>query len=61
MSAPTPYQDQEQLRVGYNQHHLSFKEVRARISWDHLAINEGGRGIYVDAEWAVVGFTLDVS
>lgn len=49
-----------QSRVGYNQHHLSFKEVRGRISWDHLAVGEGGRGVYIDANWAVVGFVLGV-
>jgi hypothetical protein len=49
-----------QSRVGYNHHHLSFKEVRDRIGWDHLSIGKGGRGVYVDAEWKVVGFQLDV-
>jgi hypothetical protein len=48
-----------QSRVGY-QHQLSFKEVRARIAWDHLAV-AGGRGVYVDTDWTVVGFELDVS
>jgi hypothetical protein len=50
-----------QSRVGYNHHHLSFKEVRDRIGWDHLAVGSGGRGMYVDTEWKVVGFQLDVS
>lgn len=49
-----------QSRVGFHQHHLSFNEVRARIAWDHLAVGDGGRGVYIDAEWNVVGFQLDV-
>ncbi|WWC61720.1 uncharacterized protein I303_104305 [Kwoniella dejecticola CBS 10117] len=40
--------------------HLSFKEVRNRIGWDHLALDPGtGRGVYVDKEWNVIGFTVD--
>jgi hypothetical protein len=50
-----------QSRVGYNQHHLSFKEVRDRIGWDHLAVGTGGRGMYIDLEWKVIGLQLDVS
>lgn len=48
-----------QSRVGYNTHILSFKETRARVSWDHLT-TYGRRGVYVDADWNVVGFQLDV-
>ncbi|WVF71646.1 hypothetical protein IAT40_006454 [Kwoniella sp. CBS 6097] len=51
-----------QSRVGYgsNASHLSFKEVRARIGWDHLAVDyASGRGSYVDTDWKVVGFELD--
>lgn len=48
-----------QSRVGYDAK-LGFKEVRARISHDHLD-TRGGRGVYVDADWNVVGFELDVS
>lgn len=49
-----------QSRVGYNSQQLSFKEVRSRISWDHLD-TLGNRGVYVDAEWNVVAFEVDVS
>lgn len=49
-----------QSRVGYNQHHLSFKEVRDRIGFDHLAVGSGGRGLYIDLEWKIIGFQLDV-
>lgn len=49
-----------QSRVGYNAHHLSFKEVRSRIGWDHLAV-QGDVGVYIDKEWNVVGFQLGVS
>ncbi|EIW70824.1 hypothetical protein TREMEDRAFT_29211 [Tremella mesenterica DSM 1558] len=48
-----------QSRVGYHANHLSFKEVRSRISWDHLSIGPEGRGVYVDADWNIWGFTLD--
>ncbi|WVR07223.1 hypothetical protein IAU60_004264 [Kwoniella sp. DSM 27419] len=47
-----------QSRVGFSSQHLSFKEVRARIGWDHLAVGSGGRGIYVDKDWAIMGFTI---
>ena len=60
LSYPLPGSGATQSRVGYNQHHLSFKEVRARIGWDHLAVGDGGRAMYVDADWGVVGFVLDV-
>lgn len=50
-----------QSRVGYNTHHLGFKEVRARISWNHLATGRGGRGVYVDTDWNVIGVQLKVS
>lgn len=40
--------------------HLGFKEVRSRIAHNHLD-TAGSRGVYVDAEWNVVGFELDVS
>jgi hypothetical protein len=59
-SFPLPGSGATQSRVGYNAHHLSFKEVRARIGWDHLAVH-GDVGIYIDKEWNVVGFRLDVS
>ncbi|KAI9639568.1 uncharacterized protein MKK02DRAFT_39884 [Dioszegia hungarica] len=48
-----------QSRLEHGQHTLSFKETRDRIGWDHLAVNEQGRGIYVDKEWNIVGFELD--
>lgn len=60
-SHPLPGSGATQSRVGYNHHHLSFKQVRDRIGWDHLAVGYGGRGIYVDTEWKVIGFELDVS
>ena len=50
-----------QSRVGYNNHLLSFKEVRDRIGWNHLAVGSGGRGIYIDTDWKIVGFQLGVS
>lgn len=50
-----------QSRVGYNQHHLSFKEVRGRIGWDHLSVGSGGRAMYIDADWKTIGVQLDVS
>jgi hypothetical protein len=49
-----------QARVGYNTHLLSFKETRARISWDHLA-TFGDRGVYIDVDWNIVGFLFHVS
>ncbi|WVQ82139.1 hypothetical protein IAT38_004267 [Cryptococcus sp. DSM 104549] len=55
---PLPGPGATQSRMGYGQQHLSFKEVRGRIGWDHLAVGEGGRGIYVDKEWNVVGFVI---
>ena len=59
-SYPLPGTGATQSRVGYNTHLLSFKETRARISFDHLAVN-GRRGLYVDVEWNIVGFTIGVS
>lgn len=50
-----------QSRLEYAQHSLSFKETRARIAWDHMSVDEYGRGVYVDKEWKVWGFVLDVS
>ncbi|WWD17454.1 hypothetical protein CI109_101895 [Kwoniella shandongensis] len=55
---PLPGPGATQSRVGWGQQHLSFKEVRARIGWDHLAVGEGGRGVYVDKDWTVVGFVI---
>lgn len=49
-----------QSSVGYNNHHLSFKEVRGRIGWDHLAVGSGGRAVYIDVDWKVIGLQLDV-
>lgn len=49
-----------QSRVGYGEQQLGFKEVRARIAWDHLDA-AGARGAYVDKDWNVVGFELGVS
>lgn len=49
-----------QSRVGYGEQQLGFKEVRARIAWDHLD-TAGSRGAYVDKDWNVVAFELDVS
>jgi hypothetical protein len=60
-SYPLPGAGATQSRVGYNHHHLSFKQVRDRIGWDHLAVGEGGRGVYVDVDWRIIGFELDVS
>ena len=54
-----PGEGATQSRVGYGKQQLGFKEVRSRISWDHLD-TRGGRGVYVDTEWKVVGFELDV-
>nr|ODN82513.1 hypothetical protein L203_05320 [Cryptococcus depauperatus CBS 7841] len=58
---PLPQPGATQSRMEYNQQHLSFKEMRARISWDHLTVGEGGRGVYIDKEWAVIGFTIQAS
>lgn len=55
-----PGEGATQSRVGYGKQQLGFKEVRSRISWDHLD-TRGNRGVYVDVEWNVVGFELDVS
>lgn len=49
-----------QSRVGHSAQQLGFKEVRARIAHDHLDTS-GGRGVYVDVDWNVVGFELNVS
>lgn len=48
-----------QSRVGHDAQQLSFREVRARISWNHLD-TRGKRGVYIDSEWNIVGFQLDV-
>ncbi|KAK8864249.1 hypothetical protein IAR55_001495 [Kwoniella newhampshirensis] len=56
---PLPTPGATQSRVGRGQQHLSFKEVRARIGWDHLAVGEGGRGVYIDKDWGVVGFVIN--
>ncbi|CAK9783128.1 unnamed protein product [Cutaneotrichosporon oleaginosum] len=45
-------------RVSYNSQQLGFREVRARIAWDHLDAL-GSTGVYVDTEWNVVGFELN--
>jgi hypothetical protein len=46
-------------RVSYNSQQLGFREVRARIAWDHLDA-QGRTGVYVDTEWNVVEFQLNV-
>ncbi|WVQ77212.1 hypothetical protein IAR50_006895 [Cryptococcus sp. DSM 104548] len=59
LSFPLPPPGATQSRMGYNQQHLSFKEVRSRIGWDHLSVEEGGRrGMWIDEDWGVIGFTL---
>ena len=58
---PLPGNGATQSRVGYNTHLLSFKEVRSRIGWNHLCVGDGGRGVFVDVDFNVVGFQLDVS
>ncbi|WVW83717.1 hypothetical protein I302_105738 [Kwoniella bestiolae CBS 10118] len=56
---PLPDPGSTQSRVGYNtSSYLSFKEVRNRIGWDHLVVNEDGVGVYVDRDWGVVGFII---
>ena len=50
-----------QSRLEHAHHSLSFKETRARIAWDHLSVDAHGRGVYVDKEWKVQGFVVDVS
>lgn len=57
---PLPGQGATQSRVSYNSQQLGFREVRARIHWDHLDARDG-RGVYVDTEWNVVAFELNVS
>ncbi|OXC66061.1 hypothetical protein AYX13_05107 [Cryptococcus neoformans] len=55
--SPLPQPGATQSRMEYNQQHLSFKEVRSRISWDHLSVS-GRRGVYIDKVWGVVGFVI---
>lgn len=57
---PLPGSGATQSRLEHGQHTLSFKETRDRIGWDHLALDESGKGVYVDKDWNVVGFVLDV-
>lgn len=57
--SPLPQPGATQSRMGYNQQHLSFKEVRSRIGWDHLSVS-GRRGVYIDKVWGVVGFVIQV-
>ncbi|ORX36833.1 hypothetical protein BD324DRAFT_651314 [Kockovaella imperatae] len=59
ISFPLPGQGATQSRVGYNTHLLSFSEVKSRIEWNHLAAGQGRRGMYVDADWNVIGFQLE--
>lgn len=42
-----------------SQQQLSFREMRSRIGWNHLDTAHGW-GVYIDAEWNVVGFQLEV-
>lgn len=58
---PLPGPGATQSRLEYAHHNLSFKETRARIAWDHLSVDQYGRGVYVDKEWKVWGFVLAVS
>ncbi|WWC70371.1 uncharacterized protein I206_104321 [Kwoniella pini CBS 10737] len=40
--------------------HLNFKEVKNRIGWDHLYMNyKTKKGIYIDKEWNVIGFSIN--
>jgi hypothetical protein len=40
---------------------LSFQEVQSRITHNHVAVApEGGRALYVDAEFRVVLITVDL-
>lgn len=57
---PLPGQGATQSRVSYNSQQLGFREVRARIAWNHLEA-QGRRGVYVDKKWNVVCFELNVS
>lgn len=57
--SPLPQPGATQSRMEYNQQHLSFKEVRSRITWDHLSVS-GRRGVYIDKVWGVVGFVIQV-
>ncbi|WRT66192.1 uncharacterized protein IL334_003145 [Kwoniella shivajii] len=56
---PLPGSGATQSRFGYSSNHLSFKEVRSRISWDHLSVGQGARGVYVDKDWNVIGFVIN--
>ena len=38
---------------------LAFQEVQSRIRHNHLAVGPYGRAAYVDAEWKVIGITID--
>lgn len=40
---------------------LSFKEMQGRIHWDHLAAGSGGRLVYVDEQFKVIGVVVQVS
>jgi hypothetical protein len=41
---------------------LSFQEVQSRITHNHLAVaTEGGRALYVDAEFRVVLIDVDLA
>lgn len=57
---PLPGAGATQSRFGYNTHLLSFKETRARISFNHLS-TDGRRGVYIDTEWNVIAFEIDAS
>lgn len=58
---PLPGPGATQTRLEHAHHNLSFKETRSRVGWDHLTVDEFGRGVYVDKDYAVWGFVLDVS
>lgn len=48
-------------RVSHSQQ-LSFKEVQARIGWDHLAVGPNSQDVcYIDEDYNVIRVTIDVS
>lgn len=57
---PLPGNGATQSRLEHGSHTLSFKETRDRIGWDHLSVDELGRGLYVDKDWTIIGFQLQV-
>lgn len=39
---------------------LSFKEMQGRVHWDHLCSGSGGRLMYIDEAYKVIGVKVEV-